>query len=68
MISKLVLSGSKVKLAMANACLDPFELCEKAEIHYTSFLRVTKGQAIKPATAGKIAKTLGKSVEDLLED
>ena len=68
MISKLVLDPDKVNLAMANECMNPYDLCKKMDIHYSSFQRVTKGQSIKPATAGKFAKALNVKVEDLLKD
>ena len=68
MISKLVLDPNKVNIAMANECMNPYDLCQKMSIHYSSYQRITKGQSIKPATAGKIAKALNVKVQDLLED
>lgn len=68
MSSKLVLDPMKVSLAMANECINPYELCEKMNIHYSSYLRITKGQSVKPATAGKVAKALNVKVQDLLKD
>lgn len=68
MISKLTLDSRKVSVAMANACMNPYDLCEKMNIHYSSYQRITKGQPIKPATAGKVAKALNVKVEDLIKD
>lgn len=67
MTSKLILDAKKINLAMANACLDPYEFCKQANIHYSSYLRVSKGESVKPATAGKIAKALDVKVEDLMQ-
>ena len=58
----------KVSLAMANKYTTPYELCEKMNIHYSSYYRITKGQSVKPATAGKVAKALNVKVQDLLKD
>lgn len=68
MTSKLILDPNKVNIAMANECLNPYDLCERIGIHYSSYQRITKGLSIKPATAGKVAKALNVSVQDLLQD
>lgn len=68
MISKIILDANKVNLAMANECINPYELCKKINMHYSSFQRITKEMPIKPATAGKVAKALNLKVEDLLKD
>lgn len=66
MTSKLKLDATKLNIAMANACLNPYDLCEKAEINYSSFKRILNGIGIKPKTVGKIAKALNCKVEDLI--
>ena len=68
MISKLILDPDKVNLAMANECMNPYDLCKKVGIHYSSYQRITKGESIKPGTAGKVAKALNVKVQDLLKD
>lgn len=68
MANMIQLNAGKINLLMANDCLGPYEFCEKASIHYNSYLRITKGYPVKTITAGKIAKALNVRVEDLLED
>lgn len=53
---------------MANACMNPYDLCKVAEIRYQTYQRITSGKDAKPATVGKIAKALNVPVENLIED
>ncbi len=57
----------KLLLAMANTCINAYELCKKAEIQYQTYRRVVNGGNSKPATLGKIAKALGVDVSELLK-
>lgn len=68
MISKIRLNTDKLLLAMAENCLNPYDLCQKANIQYATYKRATQTGSIKPATAGRIAKALNMNVKDLLED
>lgn len=62
------LSKSKVELAMANACMNPYDLCKSTKITYQTYQRVvSKERNCKPATIGKIAKALNVRVEDLIK-
>ncbi len=62
------LDKSKVQIAMARECMNPYDLCRTASITYQTYQRVvSKGQTCKPATIGKIAKALNVKVEDLIE-
>lgn len=61
------LNKEKLMLAMANARLNAFELCEAAGIQYQTYRRIIKGFPCKPATAGSIAAALGVRVEELIE-
>lgn len=61
------INKEKLMLAMANARLNAFELCEAAGIQYQTYRRIIKGNPCKPATAGSIAAALGVRVEDLIE-
>lgn len=61
------INKEKLMLAMANARLNAFELCEVAGIQYQTYRRIIKGNPCKPATAGSIAAALGVRVEDLIE-
>lgn len=61
------LNKSKVELAMANACMNPYDLCKGAKITYQTYQRiVSKESTCKPATIGKIAKALKVRVEELI--
>ena len=53
---------------MANQSLSIGEFCEKADIFAGTYRRMMKGEAIKPGTAGKVAKALNVKVQDLLKD
>lgn len=64
----MVVSKKKLEVAMATACLNPFDLCKAAEIRYQTYQRITSGKDAKPATIGKIAKALKTPVEQLIED
>lgn len=61
------INKEKLMLAMANARLNAYGLCEAAGIQYQTYRRVIKGFPCKPATAGSIAAALGVRVEDLVE-
>lgn len=61
------INKAKLLVAMANSCMNPFNLCENAEISYQTYLRILKQNA-KPATIGKIAKALKVNVTELIEE
>lgn len=59
----------KMKLLIAERCLNPYEFCKLSGIAYQTYLKIIKGQSNpKLGTIGKIAKALNVRVEDLLED
>mgnify|MGYP000194648794 FL=1 len=64
----MIANKRKLEIAMANACMNPYDLCKVAEIRYQTYQRITSGKDAKPATVGKIAKALNVSVENLIED
>lgn len=64
----LKVSKEKVQLAMAGKCLNPYDLCSKADISYASYQRILRVGGCKIATIGKIAKALDINVIDLLEE
>ena len=66
-MTNLKISQDKVQLLMAENCMNPYDLCSKAEISYTSYRRIMKEGGYKLATLGKIAKALGCKVTDILE-
>lgn len=53
---------------MAEACLNPYDLCSAVGIQYATYKRLSSGGKVKPATLGKVAKALNVNVKDLLED
>ena len=64
----MIANKRKLEIAMANACMNPYDLCKVAEICYQTYQRITSGKDAKPATVGKIAKALNVPVENLIED
>jgi putative transcriptional regulator len=60
-------NAQKLELAMANACMNPYDLCREANMKYQAYHRIMKGANLKPATIGRLAKALGVSVEDIIE-
>lgn len=69
----LIKGGEKVKvlkrkleIAMANKCMNPYDLCKTVNIQYQTYRRLASGNECKPATVGKIAKALEVRVEDLV--
>ena len=64
----MIANKRKLEIAMANACMNPYDLCKVAEIRYQTYQRITSGKDAKPATVGKIDKALNVPVENLIED
>lgn len=64
----MIANKRKLEVAMANACMNPYDLCKASEIRYQTYQRITSGKEAKPATIGKIAKALNIPVEQLIED
>ena len=60
------LDAQKIKVAMANEIIGPMELIKKVGISYGTFKRIIAGEEVRCSTAGKIAKTLNISVEELI--
>ncbi len=57
----------KLLTAMAAACMNPYDLCEKAGIPYQTYRRIANENNCKPATIGKIANALNISVDDIIK-
>ena len=63
------LNTDKLLILIAEQCMNPYDLCEKADISYIVYHKTVTGKSKpKPATVGKIAKALNVSVKELLED
>lgn len=61
-------SKQKIELAMAEACMNPYDLCRETNIPYQTYRRIVNGGNPKPATIGKIARALNVSVQDIIEN
>ena len=59
---------SKLRLAMARACMNPQDIAKAADMPPQTVNGVLRGRSIRPATIGRIAKALGVDVADLLEE
>jgi len=64
----MIINNSKLQIALATACMNPYDLCKAVNIQYQTYRRITAGKNCKTATVGKIAKALDCKVTDLLED
>lgn len=67
-MTNLKVSQDKVQLLMAQNCMNPYDLCSKADISYASYRRIMKQGGCKLATLGKLAKALEVNVTEILED
>lgn len=65
-MTNLQVSQDKVQLLMAEHCMNPYDLCSKAEISYASYRRIMKQGGCKIATLGKLAQALECRVTDIL--
>lgn len=65
-MNKLKINNSALQIALANECINPYELCERTKIQYQTYRRLSNGFNCKPATVGKIARALNVNVEDLI--
>jgi len=61
--------GDKIKVFRAKQGLTQDDLAKKADIKYTTLMKVESGTVNKPSvqTMDKIAKALGVSIEDLIK-
>lgn len=59
---------NKMRIAMANACMNTSDLKNKASIPEGTLKSILNGNNSRPATAGKIARALNVPVESILVD
>jgi len=59
------INKQKLRLAMATACMNPYDLCKAVNIQYQTYRRILAGNNCKPATVGKIAKALNVPVDQI---
>jgi len=63
----MVVNNSKLQIALASACMNPYDLCAEINISYQTYRRISTGKNCKTATVGKIAKALDVQVQELIE-
>lgn len=63
----MIVNNSKLQIALASACMNPYDLCAKIDISYQTYRRISTGKRCKTATVGKIAKALNAQVQDIIE-
>lgn len=61
------IDNSKLQIALATACMNPYDLCKAIGIQYQTYRRISAGFNCKPATVGKIAKALKCDVTEIIE-
>lgn len=61
------IKSEKLKEKMMESCIDPKELCSKAEISYPTFKRALNQSNVKFSTVGKICRVLGCSPMELVD-
>jgi putative transcriptional regulator len=61
-------NARNLELAMASACMNPYDLCKETNIQYQTYRRLMKGCNPKPATVGRIARALNVNVQEIIED
>lgn len=66
--SEFSLSKEKVQIKMAELCMNPYDLCSKAGISYSSYQRILKTGTCKLATLGKIAKALNATITEIIKE
>lgn len=57
---------SKLRLAMARACMNPQDLAKAAEMPPQTVNGVLRGRSVRPATIGRIARALCVDVADII--
>jgi DNA-binding Xre family transcriptional regulator len=63
----LFLNVKKINLYLANSMMSVKDLAEKSDVSLKTLWGIfKKGKSVRPYTAGKIARALGCSVEELL--
>lgn len=57
----------KIRIIMANACVEIRDLQKKANMPRPTLNNVLSGRSVRPATLGKVAKALGVDVREIME-
>ena len=67
-MTNLVIDQNKVQTHMARNCMNPYDLCSKAQISYQSYRRIMLRGGCKIATLGRIASALDVDVTEIIQD
>ena len=59
---------NKLELAMARACMTPELLAAAAEMPRPTVNNVISGRSVRPATLGRIAKSLGVDPAEIIKE
>lgn len=59
---------SKLRLAMARACMNPQDLARAAEMPPQTVNGVLRGRSVRPATIGRIARALCVDVAEIMDE
>lgn len=62
------INNNKLQIALAVACMNPYDLCKEVGIQYQTYRRITNEKNCKTATLGKIAKALEVDVTELIAE
>jgi len=65
-VNKMKADKKKLKLAMANACMDTCDLAEASKLPRPTLNNVITGKGIKPKTLGRVALALNVPVEQII--
>ena len=66
-MADLKINQKKVQIEMARNSMNPYALCSKAGISYTSYRRIMKEGGCKLATLGKLASALNVDVTAIIQ-
>lgn len=58
---------AKIKIIMANGCIEARDLQQKAEMPRPTLNNVLSGRSVRPATLGRVARALGVDVRAIME-
>lgn len=62
----MVVDFKKVELVLAQQCMNLRDL--RSAVSPQTLTRIAKGNKVKPATVGRIAKALGVPVEQIIDE
>lgn len=66
-MSRIKANILKLRIIMANACIDVRDLQEKSQMPRPTLNNVVSGRSVRPATLGKVARALGVDVREILD-